>query len=427
MYKVLILAYYFPPMGLSGVQRTLKFAKYMADYNWMPTVIAPGNLPYFAFDLNMLEEAEAAKINIIRTSDFDIDSILNGKFTLKLKHEKFRKVVSDLSKSLILPDNKIFWAKKAFRFAQEELTKNSYDAIFVSLPPFSLFNIALKLKKQFDIPLIVDYRDSWLNNQFALYPTPMHRSFIKNMEDRCLRGSDKIITTNRRVKEDMLNTYKFLTYDDITLIPHGFDQADFDNAVQEKRVTNKMIVTYSGSFYEFQTPKYFLRAFKKLLETKPKIANNIDLRIVGLLRNEHIRMIDRLGLTNHVKVLGYIPHNEAIRQLISSDILWMMIGKRKNTDMLVTGKMYEYFGSRKPIIASVPKGAAEFVLKEYGASYITDTEDENAIMDALIKCHKLFVNNNLPRANEDFVKGFDRKYLTEKLVNEFQKYLKEVA
>ena len=425
MFKVLILSYYFPPMGLSGVQRLTKFVKYMPDFGWEPTVIAPGHTPYFAYDLSLLDEIKNENIHIIRTSELDIHKISEGKYTVPLKREYFRKILSNASKALLIPDNKIFWAKKVARIAREELKNNHYDALFVSLPPFSIFKIAANLKAEFNLPLIVDYRDAWLSNQFAFYPTPMHRRIVKKMESELLRKADKVITINRKIKERMLLQYPFLNHDDIELLPQGFDSADFEQVLPIKRKDQKIHLTYAGTFYENITPKYLFKAFRRLLNESPGIASNFKLNFIGLLRKEHRKLIYKMKLEPYVQIYGYIPHKDVVEHLISSDVLWMTVGSGKRSEIITTGKLFEYFGSCKPVLAMVPEGAAKLNAAEYGASIITAPEDIEAIKTALIKIYNLHKNNKLPKPADKFVQKFDRRYQTEWLMKIFQKYLRE--
>ncbi len=137
MFKVLVIAYYYPPLGLSGVQRTLKFTKYFKDFNWSPTVITTGKIGYFAYDENLLEEAKSAGIEIIRTEAINPNSILKKKGTVTMPSTWLMKLLGRISKTFFIPDNKKYWAIKAAKVAKIELTKNKYDAIYISVPPFS--------------------------------------------------------------------------------------------------------------------------------------------------------------------------------------------------------------------------------------------------------------------------------------------------
>ncbi len=424
MFKVLVIAYYFPPMGLSGVQRTLKFVKYMKNYDWDPIVLTSAQTGYFAHDNSLLKEVENIGIKVIRVGGTDINSRLAKKGTVKMPAEFIRKILSRLSYTFFIPDNKIGWTKQAIVKAREILKSEDIEMIFVSGPPFSSFSMAAELKKEFNLPLILDYRDLWYGSQFAFYPTPLHIYLHKKMEYKALKAADKIITTNRKVKEKILNYYKFLTFEDIYIIPHGYDPQDFQNLLPEKKNNQKMILTYSGIFYEFITPKYFLKAFKKLSLERPDIAANIELHFVGILRKENERLIRNLNLQSFVKTFGYMNHRDALIKIFSSDVLWLMVGKARNIETHSAGKLYEYFGTRKPILACLPEGALKSAAEEYGAGIITEPDNIEQIKKALATIYEMYRNNNLPKPNEEFVEKHRRDYLTEMLTKQFQFLIK---
>lgn len=427
MFKVLVIAYYFPPLGLSGVQRTLKFVKYMPKYNWRPTVITTGNAAYYAHDISLQKELDELKIDVIRTSAFSPNAVLSKYGTVKMPNEKVRKVLNLISQSLFIPDNKISWSKKAFEKASELLLKEKFDSIFVSGPPFSSFRIAAQLKKKFDVPLIIDYRDLWYKSYFAVYPTPFHSLMHKRMEYWSLKAADKVIVTNRKIKEKLLNVYKFLTFEDVVIIPHGFDPEDFLHLKPIPKTTDKMIIAYSGIFLEYNTPKYFLQAFKKITLERPDIASKIELHFAGHLRKENKKLVKKLKLEEFVKDLGYMNHDEALRKVMQADVLWFMIGRKRNIDAILPGKLYEYFGTHKPIIACVPEGAAKSATIEYGASFVVEPDDVNAIQDAIYKAYKLYSENKLPKPDSSFVDKHRRDFLTEILIKQFQLLIKDVV
>jgi glycosyltransferase involved in cell wall biosynthesis len=427
MFKVLVIAYYYPPMGLSGVQRTLKFTKYMSEYNWEPTVLTAGKTGYYAHDISLLKEAEEAGIRIERTDSRDINSLLSKLGTVKMPREFIRKFLSIISKTLFIPDNKISWSHKAYKTAKKLLSNEKYDAIFVSIPPFSSFLLALKLKKEFGIPVTVDYRDMWYNNHFAFYPSFYHRYKNKQLEDRCLREVDQIVVVNRRIKERLLNTYQFLKFDDVSIIPHGFDPADFENVeiTELDPRKKKLRILYSGIFYENVTPKYFIKAFKKLTIESPNIAENFELHFIGHFRKENQKLVNRLKLQKFVFDHGYHDHNEVIKKLMNSDVLWVMLGDSKNMDTVSAGKLFEYFGTKKPIIACLPEGASRTAAQEYGASFIAEPENVDSIYKVLLDVHDHFAEKKLPAPDEEFIRQHERNILTKQLTKILQFNLKE--
>ena len=425
MFKVLVIAYYFPPMGLSGVQRTLKFVKYMKRYNWEPTVITTSSVGYFAHDDSLLKEIENENIRIIRTAGNDPNSLLSRYGTIRVPGEIIRKLFNRISQTLFIPDNKISWSKKAYQTASEILEKENFDIIFVTIPPFSAFNMAVKLKEKFDIPLLADYRDLWFGSYFAFYPTPLHRFLHKRMEYKALKAVDKVTVTNRKIKEKLIKNFKFLTFDDIVIVSHGYDTADFDEIKPLPKEMDKMILTYAGVFIEYSTPEYFLKAFKKVTKERPDIAAKINLNFVGLLRKENKKLIKKLKLENYVTDYGYLSHKDSIEKLLSSDVLWFMVGKRKNIDAILPGKLFEYFATLKPIIACVPKGAARTATVAYEAAFITEPDDIEGIKSTILKVYDLYIKNELPKPNQEYIEKHRRDFLTEQLTKQFQFLIKE--
>ncbi len=414
MRKVLVIAYYFPPLGLSGVQRTFKFVKYLSRFNWLPTIltISPGG--YFAKDYGMLKEIEDQDISIVRVgSKLEPTQIFKKKDAIEMPHEFVRKFSSRLSQFFLLPDNKIGWKKKAIEAGSKLLENDKFDAIFSTAPPYTDFLIGEELKKKFNLPYVIDYRDSWMDNPYNFYPTPLHKSIVSRMERRVLHSSDHIITINRRIKELLLIRYKFLKYTDITIIPQGFDPEDFDIPENETlpRV-KKFRITYSGTFIDKRTPKYFLRAVAKLLKENPEIRHNFEACFVGNFRKENEKIVDKLNLRDVVNIVGYVEHKECIKYLVTSDVLWMMIGEGKGEDMMSTGKLFEYIGAKKPILGCVPDGIAKNTILESKSGFVVNPYDVNGIAKILLDLFYRWKGGTLPQPDDDFVNKYNRINLT---------------
>jgi glycosyltransferase involved in cell wall biosynthesis len=244
------------------------------------------------------------------------------------------------------------------------------------------------------------------------------------LEYAALKAVDKIITVNRRIKEKLLTTYQFLSFEDFDIIPHGYDPADFENVEPIVFEKKKLRILYSGIFYENITPKYLFKAFKELSKKRPEITESIELHFIGHFRKENQKLVKKLKLFENVIVHGYLNHDEVMRYLISVDLLWVMLGNGANMDMVSAGKLLEYFGTRKPIIATVPEGASKTAAENYGASFITKPDDIDEIMDMLVRVYELHKKGSLPTPDEDYAINHDRNHLTKKLVTNFQFFLK---
>ncbi|MBE0603491.1 MAG: glycosyl transferase family 1, partial [Deltaproteobacteria bacterium] len=195
-----MIAYYFPPMGLSGVQRTLKFAKFLPKYGWKPTVLTVVPTGYYAMDPSLLAEAEEAGIEIVRTSSVDPNRLFAKARMTRMPSEPVRQLAQFFSDLLFIPDTKIGWKRRAVKVGSELLRQRSFDALFATAPPQTDLLIGLELKRRSKLPLVIEYRDSWLDYPFKGFPTPLHRMLHARLERRVIQGCDKVIVTHRRVK-----------------------------------------------------------------------------------------------------------------------------------------------------------------------------------------------------------------------------------
>jgi glycosyltransferase involved in cell wall biosynthesis len=423
--RVLVVAYYFPPMGLSGVQRTLKFVKYLPQYNWLPTVLTVDPRGYLAKDDTLLEDIAGGPATIVRTPAAGPGRILAKKEVVKLPRERTRKILSRISDTFFFPDNKIGWRSTAVKQALELHATTPFDLVFATAPPFTDFLIGAEIKRRINRPLVLDYRDPWVDYPFRWYPTAFHRLWHQRLERRALRASSHVVTTNRRVKELILQRYRFLSYHDVDIISQGFDPEDFaglkvspTGGKTGKPKNRKMRITYAGVFWEDRVPDYFLQALHDLYEQHPRLRGRIDAVFVGTFREENLKLVAKLGLQDSVTVLGYLSHRETVRRLTESDVLWMIVGD----DVGSPGKTYEYLGARKPILGCAPEGFIKSVILEAGGLVVAPT-DVAGIRRSIEHFFDLFERNQLQPPSEAVVQKYDRASLTLALVRVFESLL----
>ena len=413
--NVLVIAYYFPPMGLSGVQRTLKFVKYLPQFGWQPTVLTVTPTGYFAQDYSLLDEIREHRIEILRIGSLDANRLFRRKGVVKMPSENWRKILTYISDCFFIPDNKIGWKKKAMRVADQLFQKQKIDVIFSTAPPFTDFLIGMELHKKYQKPLVLDYRDPWLEYPLKYYPTPLHRWLNHRLEKKALHASSRVITTNRRVKELILQRNKFLTYQDISILPQGYDPCDFQpNGKQEQASASpgkKMRITHAGVFYGDRTPKYFLQALKKIFTHEPGLRSQIEACFIGHLHDEHMQLIRQFGLEDAVLTTGYLDHASCIRGIVASDVLWLML----NNDRQSPGKLYEYFCARKPILACVPDGFVRQAVAETDAGICVEPDNVDGITSAILQFFQQFKRGELPKPKEEIVEKYDRVELTNEL------------
>jgi len=431
-HTVLVLAYYYPPMGLSGVQRVAKFTKYLPQYGWNPIVVTTGPTLYYAEDQTLLHEVEAAGVEIVRTEPSLRVKKLLEKGVITMPRESVRKFISKSSSALFVPDNKKKWAAKAVALAKDVVARHPVDVIFASGPPFSTVMAAAQLSAETGIPYVADYRDLWYGNQFHSYPTLWHKHRHQKFEHQTLARASRITVTNRRMKEFLIANYEFLDFHDVVILPHGWDPDDFAQPMSAETrgrlfpngSTDAFRLTFTGTFYDSVTPVPFFKAIKKLRKEHPEV--NLELHFAGMLRKEYQAKAHRMKLDDIIVNHGYLPHAESVALIQQSDALWMMLGDARNVDTCAPAKLYEYFGTQKPILASTPKGAARNDAMAYGASYITDPYDVPAIVQAVLSMYNDWRTGRHMTPNRDFVLQHQRTVLTESLVKVLQKALRVV-
>ena len=414
--SVLVFAYYFPPMGLSGVQRVTKFMKYLPEHGWHPHIITTGPTAYYAHDPSLLDDIEGRDITVYRTSGTDPNSVASDQGTVKMPREWVRKLYRKVSDTFFIPDNKKGWAKQALELARELVTQHEFDAIFVSGPPFSAMMAAATLSEETGIPLVVDYRDLWYGNQFHFYPTPWHAHKHKELEHDVLTHASRVTVTNRRMKEFLLANYRHLNHEEVMIIPHGFDPEDIPTEQITPRRDGTFRLTDTGIFYDVVTPVPFFKAVRKALQTRPDLS--LELHFAGILRDEYKKVAKKMGLEAMIVDHGYCAHAESVRLLLESDALWMMVGATRNADTISSAKLYEYFGTRKPLLVSVPNGALRKDAERYGAAWITDPADIDAIAQCIIEMADAHRRGALPHPTDDIVQQYDRRALAATLARQ---------
>ena len=418
MKRVLVVAYYFPPMGLSGVQRITKFVKYLPDFGWAPTVLTVEPGGYFAFDTSLERDIDRPEITVVRTETFDPTKIFRKKSTVALPAESSRKWMSRISQALFIPDNKIGWLRPATLQGIKLHRETPFDAIFATVPPYTAALIAQKIAAKINVPYVVDYRDDWLDNPRHEYVTPLHRAIHRHLEKRALSKASKIISINKRIaeriKQRIISYSDEKSFSEVDILTQGFDSSDFSD---KTLITNAdtLTITYSGVFYDQQTPDYFLMALSRFLTRNPEARAKIKVQFVGLVPDSSKLLAQNLGLEGTIRYAGYLPHEKVIDELLQSDVLWMTVGKGKGQELISTSKLFEYFGVQKPVLGLVPEGAAKDALGMYKANWVADPDDIEGICMKLEQIYNAWQKGAFPEPDLNFVKRLDRRYLTKKL------------
>ncbi len=415
MKNVLIIVYYFPPMGGSGVQRPLKFIKYLREFGWNPIVLCPEPGAYHVFDESLQKELEELEVEVHRVEG---NTPLHAAGERKIILPKWlENLLRKISTFFWFPDNKKGWIKPGVAKAEELIKTKKIDIVFATAPPYSNLILAKKIKERFNIPLVMDLRDDWLESHLIKYPSAWHYSKMKTIEKETLSFADQIVTINNYISESIDG--RGINSRETSVITQGFDPDDFDSKVEKNHQPGKLSFLYSGTFYPDSGPVIFLKAMASFLKENPEYKEVIELQFQGVLSERDRTLFSTYKLDENVKDFGFVPHSEAVQNVRQADVLWLNNAHSKNSGMISLGKTYEYMASEKPILAMIPDGDTKSTLTSYGAAFISSPEHIEALMGNISEVVSLWEEQKLPKPDKEFISKFNRKTLTSELASIF--------
>jgi len=427
--RLLLLSYYFPPCGMGGVQRAVKLVKYLPEFGWKVTVLTVKDIAYYNKDYSLLDEVESADIH--RAGSFDplrIARLLTGPKELgKIckTHGKFTALYQFIDRKLCVPDTKMLWNVFAYYKACRILRKKSHQALLSTAPPFSSHLLALRLSKKFNIPWIADFRDGWTNNDLIQIKGTICSRFHRQLENRVVRSATKITAISNKIISHCINLIPEKSKN-ISLIYNGFDHDDFTPADPEP---SAFVLTFVGAATQWADPSVFFQAVRKALEKEPELNEYLKINIVGtILTGKFFERAREYGIEKHIYFKGYMQHKQAVKELMKSHVLLLAITTGETTGM-ITGKLFEYLASGKPVLAHVPNGEAFDILKNSHQDVFFHNPgniDDAADFIVTYYQHKKNRTNQestkeIPVCDSDFLRQYSRKYQAEqfaKLLND---------
>ena len=423
MKKVLIITYYWPPSGGAGVQRWVKFVKYLSAMNVEPIVLTvhPESATYPQKDSSLASDIpDTAKVYYAKS--FELYSLYKkissnkevpyGGFANTKKLDFKEKVIRFLRGNLIIPDPRRGWNKYALAKAKELINAHLIDIVITTSPPHSTQLIGQKLKKQLGIRWIADLRDPWTDIYYfkQMYPTFIATKIHKNLEKSVLQKADRIITVSEELKKLFAGKAENIK-DKIKVIPNGYDTADFKGLKKDVH-PDLFYLTYAGTLSKEYNINGFIQALKELPED---IRPSIKVRFIGQMPSEIWEKFEAAGTGNMVEMKGYVPHASAIEYMMSSDMLLLIIPDVKNNEGILTGKLFEYLGSGKQILFIGPKnGDAAKVIRKTNSGIICSYDEHQQMAEEIIKLHRLKTSGTHASASQD-VSMYSRENLTKEL------------
>jgi glycosyltransferase involved in cell wall biosynthesis len=423
MKKALIITYYWPPSGGAGVQRWLKFVKYLREFGWEPVVFCPENPEYPETDSSLFKDIPPG-IEVLKFPIWEpylaYKKLLGQKKEDKinaafLSEKKKNKTLEDFSiwvrGNFFIPDARKFWIRPSTRFLIKYLANHPVDVIISTGPPHSTHMIAMQLASKFMIPWLADFRDPWTNIDFYkdLKLTCLADKKHRKLEKKVLRNANAVTVISNTMADD----FDKILHRRYTVITNGYDTDDVAQLPPEP--DQKFSIAHIGTLVSSRNPVTLWDALKSLVATHAGLADDLEIKLVGKVDFTVTSAIEESGLTQFVKKVDYMPHDQVVTYQRESQVLLLIINNTPNAKMILTGKFFEYLAAKRPVLCLGPEdGDAARILNETKAGLLAGFGDVEKMKQHILQLYEGYKNGTLTIQSQEIEK-FSRRELTRQL------------
>lgn len=418
--KALIITYYWPPAGGPGVQRWLKFVKYLPDFNIEPIVYIPEN-PRYPLRDNSLNSEVSGALTIIKQpinepykladlfSKKTSRTISKGVISEKKTQSFVEKLLLYIRGNFFIPDARKGWIKPSAVFLSEYISKENIETIITTGPPHSLHLIGLKLKEQLGVKWVADFRDPWTTIGYhkQLKLTESSKAKHKELEKQVLITADQIIVTSFKTKKE----FQQITNQSIEVITNGYDK----ESVVDFKMDSKFTLAHIGSLLSKRNPEILWRVLSDLIAENDSFLKDLQLNFIGFVSGDVLYSIEKYHLSDYINNIGYVSHKEAIKYQKKSQILLLIEIDSDETTCIIPGKLFEYMVSNRPIVAIGPKDSdVEKIIQETNTGNYFNYTDYDLLKTTILEHYKAYKNKSL-QVHPIGLQKYSRKSLTEAL------------
>ena len=413
--KVLIITYYWPPAGGSGVQRWLKFVKYLRDFGIEPIVYTVDNPDYAINDESLFEEIPK-ELKVLKQKIWEPNNLLGkGKRTssgfLNPRPTFFGQITHYIRANYFIPDARKYWIKPSVAYLKSYLEKSDIDVIITTGPPHSLHLIGLELKKTLAIKWIADFRDPWTEIDY-FHQLPLTKKSLsrhKEMEKEVLQKADALLAIGNTMRSKMKAFNR-----NIYVITNGFDGVvSEDSSALDKKFT----ITHIGMMNADRNPIQLWKVLKDLIANDSGFKENLELKLVGKIAPVILKDICFYGLEKYATVIDYLPHNEVEYVQKTSQVLLLVVNNVPNAKGVITGKIFEYLQAKRPILAIGPvDGDLAEIISQTKSGKIIDFDNNLDLKSTVLDYYTDYKKGKLEIQSQN-IDQFHRKELTKKLAD----------
>ena len=425
--RILIISYYWPPAGGPGVQRWLKFVKYLPEFNIYPVLFVPENANYPIYDKSLNREVsqdcEIVKFPIFEISNFfpnlsSLNSIRSGNVSKNKNQSLLQKFIFFLRGNLFIPDMKVFWKRNSVKFLENYLSENRIDTIITTGPPHSLHLIGYELKRKLNIKWISDFRDPWLHlnylNRFHLLP--FVKESHRKLRDKVLCNSDAVIVTSNRLK-NLFSEINQNVYE----ITNGYDYK-----LQDEELDEKFSISHIGSLYDERNPDFLWDIIDELSKNIDGFKKDLQINLIGNNSKKIKKQLSSREFNECIKFHDYLEHKKSIKLMSSSQVLLILEVDDDGASYAIPGKLFDYLNSNRPIVSIGPeKSDVKDILSKTSSGKFFNYKDYNSLKFHLEKLYENYKHNLSDKNNRKNIEIYHRKNLTSKLVEVISKVAKK--
>lgn len=424
--KVLIITYYWPPAGGPGVQRVLNFVKHLPQNGWEPIVltVADGEYPALDKSLSSLVNPNTSVIKTKSIEPFSLYKKLLGKkkdhkidtYILNQKQSSLpQKMMKWIRLNVFIPDARIGWIPFAVHRGKKIIKEKSVHLIYTCSPPHSLQLIGKKLSKKMDIPWVADFRDPW-TSLVAYQGQSRSRLTLKidsALENSVFTKADRIVVTCKGLKKSIISSNN-IAPENISVITNGYENA---KNYSQKKSSNSVVIFYAGNLSVVRIPYALLDALESIKNLSTKA--EVEFKIAGNVCKEFWDLVKEKGIDSMVNYIGYLSHAEVISNYDTSDFLLQVVDDVSDNHLFIAGKLFDYLGSRKPILAIGPKGGeVEEIINETKSGYFFEYSEGPKLKEQLVKILNLEVDIETTFSFTG-IEQYSRSALTKRLAHVF--------
>jgi hypothetical protein len=434
--NILIIAYYWPPAGGSGVQRWLYMANHLADI--------PGN-NVFAFvpdtqDYQVLDPTLSAdispKLTIIKRPIWDPAHFYNkvageknkigiGMSTASKQKSFIQKMGLWFRANVFIPDSRVFWVKPSYKFLKKYIEQNNIDVIVTTGPPHSIHLIGLKLKKYFDKKIIwvADFRDPWSEIYYieVLKPPQLALNKIKKYEYKTLTNADIITVT----ANDLANKFKKISNNiNIQVIENGYEKTFFEKDVLTT-APSKFNIIHLGVLSQPRNPSNLWKALDEIKKQNKEFSNISKIKLIGNIDGSIIEEINKNDLQDITQILPPVSHQESIKYQMDAAILLLIIENASSAKSIIPGKIFEYLAAGRPILGIGPTdGEVSMILGNSEYAKMIEWDDLQGIKDFILNIYKKYNDGDKLIIDYPQKEVYNRENLAKKFYNILENYKK---